>query len=147
MRRLRRDIRGQAFVELALVIFLFYLFITGVMQLVMLGSAQIKCQQAARRAAVLLNIYNNAPHINDNWQQVQAILPGCTQEKLSGNRDEGYAYKLAYKVPAIGFFRLTHPDGFPISARGAVIAYNPHPEVSKHLNHLVDWVSSKLSGH
>jgi hypothetical protein len=44
MKRLLRSPTGQAFTELLLVFFLFTLFVTGVTQLVMLGSARMQLE-------------------------------------------------------------------------------------------------------
>jgi hypothetical protein len=126
MKSLFRENHGQALVELALVIFLFYLVITGILQLAMLGSAQIRCQEAVRRAAWLRNIYHNSPDINHNGAEVQAILP-VKVEKIGGNEAQGMVFKATYQVPAVGFFRVFSPQGFTLQAQSAVIAYNPKP--------------------
>lgn len=126
MRRLPDSRRGQAFAELALVLFLFFCVITAVLQLVWIGSAQIRCQFAARRAAWLCASCN---HLNfDSAQaELQSIFPGCEAVKTGGDREEGASVKVTYTVPAVGFFHLARPQGFNLSARAAVIAYNPKP--------------------
>lgn len=43
MIRLRRNEQGQAVVELALVVFLFALFTTGIIQLIWIGAAHMRC--------------------------------------------------------------------------------------------------------
>jgi hypothetical protein len=126
MKKFLKDNRGQALVELALVVFLFYLVITGVLQLVMLGSAQLRCQEAARRAAWLRNVYHNSPDINHNGEEVQAILP-ATITKTGGSEAAGMVFQAAYTVPAIGFFKVFSPQGFALHAQSAVVAYNPKP--------------------
>jgi hypothetical protein len=130
MDRRLRETRGQAFVELAMVVFLFYMVITAVIQFVLLGSAQIRCQEAARRAAWLRNIYHNSPAINHNGEEVKQILPLQNDPiKISGSLEKGMAFKADYTVPSIGFFHIFKPEGFPISAQSAVIADNPKPGV------------------
>jgi len=122
-----QETQGQALVELALVIFLFYIVITGVLQLAMLGSAQIRCQEAVRRAAWLRNTYNNG-NLNHNKEEVKAILDlKADPVQTSGTRETGMAYQATYTVPAIGFLKLFSPQGFTLHAQSAVIAYNPKP--------------------
>jgi hypothetical protein len=143
-----RSQRGQAFTELALVLFLFFMVITAVMQVVWIGSAQLRCQQAARRAAWHWNFWNNADLQGEGQRQLQAILPGCTGPFPVGGfqQDAGTAFEVHYTVPAIGFFRLVKPSGFRIKARSAVIAYNERPVGNKGLDKLKDWVAKKLQG-
>jgi hypothetical protein len=129
MKKFLQENRGQALVELALVVFLFYLVITGILQLALIGSAQLRCQEAARRAAWLRNIYHNSPSINHNGEEVQAILP-VTITKLGGSEADGLVFQAAYTVPAIGFFRVFSPQGFTLHAQSAVVAYNPKPYFS-----------------
>ncbi len=130
MKTFLRDDRGQAFLELALVLFLFFLFLTGILQLALLGSAKIKCQHVARRAAWVIGTFNHA-----DWheQELTYLFPDHQVEKLSGNREEGYAVQASCHVPSVGFFRLPlfRPGGFTVSSREAVIAYNPQPIVKR----------------
>jgi TadE-like protein len=126
MTRLWNETRGQAFAELACVIFLFLMFLTAVTQFVILGTAHIRLEQAARRAAWLGNVFNNSFGINGNNDQIQSYYP-CQIEVISHDRTAGSAYRLKAKVPAIGFFHWFEPDGFEITAQSAVIAYNPKP--------------------
>ena len=91
----------------------------------MLGKAQIRVQEAARRAGWLRNTLNHAP-LQD--RQVQAILPGCSIDRISGqNREEGMTYQVSYTVPAVGFFKLFKPQGFQVRARSAVVAFIQKP--------------------
>ncbi len=138
-----RSQRGQAYVELVMVLFLFMLFVTGITQIVMLGKTQIKIQEAARRASWLRNTLNHAP-LQD--RQVQAILPGCSiDDRVSGyNKEEGITVEVSYTVPAVGFFKLFKPQGFQVRARSAVVAYiqkplSPNELMSKAAELLRKW--------
>jgi TadE-like protein len=124
---------GQSFVELALVVFLFTLFIIGIMQFVMLGTAKIKCQIAARRAAWNMSLFNNA-EMERHKQQRLNLLPNSEKPKRidqHGSREKGMAFEISTKVRAIGFFQVLKPDGFTITAQSAVISYNRAPVAPK----------------
>lgn len=116
---LRKSQKGQALVELVLVVFLFVLFVNGVTQLVMVGSAEIKLLEASRRGAWLRNRVRNSD-MQDS--QIQAILPGVEIEKISGHLETGFEYRFCYRVPAVGVFRWFKPQGFLLTTRSAVIA-------------------------
>jgi hypothetical protein len=135
---------GQAFVELALILFLFFLVTTAVLQLVWLGSAQMRCQLAARRAAWLFNTFNNANLTQQVDDELLTILPGCKWAKIGGKQEEGIAYQITYTVPALGYFRLASPNGFPVSARSAVISYNPKPIAPDIIHQGISAVMSNL---
>ncbi len=139
--------RGQAFTELALVLFLFFLFIMGLMQLVMLGRAQIQLQHAARRAAVVYNVWNNAAVRDQDQAQIQALLPGCNVDSATGGNDEGTTVKVSYVVPAIGFFRLARPGGFKLTCQSAAIAYNPEPKAGEWIKKGAQAVTDLVTGH
>jgi len=143
MKRLLHDHRGQAFTELALVLFLFFLVAAAVLQLVWLGSAQYKCRIAARRAATLWNTYGHLG-LNQAADEIQYILPGCKPEKINGGRNDGISIRVTYTVPAIGFFRLARPNGFPISARSAVIVYNPKPKAPEWVKKGLPFILDKI---
>ncbi len=150
-RRLLAPQAGQAAVELALVSFLFVLFLLGVMQLALLGSAKLKCELAARRAAWLQSNFNNLTFKPDHLKQVAGLLqqdipaPGAG----SGNREEGKITTVTCRVPAVGFFRFFRPQGFTVSARSAVISFAPRPTarkiVDKGVQGIIDFFGS-LSG-
>jgi hypothetical protein len=131
MKRLRRDEQGQAVVELALVVFVFALFTTGIIQLIWIGTAQMKCQAAAREAAKHVNLFNQA-----NWEKsvarIQRLLPGCRVDpQAPGNwKEEGRVVTVRYTVRPIGFFHLLRPQGFEVSAKSAVIAYIETPKAA-----------------
>jgi hypothetical protein len=139
--------RGQAFTELALVLFLFFFFLLGVMQLVMIGRAQIQLQHVARRAAVQQDVWNHASVRDQDEKELQALLPGATPVSVVGNRDEGTTVRMSCVVPAIGFFRWVNPNGFTLSCQSAVLAYNPQPKASEILNKglqgIWDWLSKR----
>lgn len=146
MRRFLHSQKGQALVELALVVFIFTFFTLGVVQLIMLGTAHIKCHQAARRAAWIAGTLN---HVNWDRQrnEIQAILPGCTIEPHTpGSREAGRTATVHYHVPAIGPFRLIKPGGFDISASSAAISYNEKPKVHDLLTQGIEAVWDALSG-
>ncbi|MCK5241802.1 pilus assembly protein [bacterium] len=131
MRRLLRSQKGQSFVELALVVFLFTLFIIGIMQFVMLGTAQIRCQLAARRAAWHISNCNHLDFQPHHRKEVNALAPGFEIVENPGNQQKGKVTKISTKVRAIGFFHWVNPDGFTITAQSSVIAYNPSPIAPK----------------
>ena len=147
VRKLYRSQRGQAVVELALVTFLFFIFLTGVTQLVAIGTAHIQCQLAVRRAAWLWNETNNATlNRADMLAQIQSLLPGIRKKpaKISGDRERGMTFEVRRRVPSLGLFRALKPDGFELTARSAVIAYNPAPKAAQGLNELWEWVNDLL---
>ncbi|MBN1595620.1 pilus assembly protein [candidate division FCPU426 bacterium] len=131
MKRLLWSCHGQSFVELALVIFLFLLFMTGLLQVVMIGSAQIKCQLAARRVAWHKSVFHHDQWDSQQWE-IQSLLPAVdTSHPAPGGRDQGRLVKVTCTVPAVGFFRLLKPAGFTISAASAVIAYTQKPSAAR----------------
>ncbi len=141
----RRSQRGQAFTELALVLCLFFLVITAVLQVVWIGSAQVRCQWAARRAAWLYQARNGADPDGLGARQLQAILPGGRGSPVGPYSQEGgAAYEVHYTVPALGFFRLAQPSGFRVRARSAVIAYNERPVCARGWEALKLWVVEQL---
>lgn len=144
----RRSQRGQAFTELALVLCLFFLVITAVLQMVWIGSAQVRCQWAARRAAWLYQARNNADPDGLGARQLQAILPGCRGPFPVGpySQEAGAAYEVRFTVPALGYFRLAQPSGFQVKGRSAVIAYNERPVCTHGLDELKRWVAQQLQG-
>ena len=115
------------------------------MQLAMIGSAQIRLQQAVRRAAWLRNTYNNG-NLNNNKEEVKGIL-NLTDDpvQVSGDRETGMAYQATYTVPAMGFFQLLSPKGFTLKAQSAVIAYNPNPYLAAAGESLTDAAQKLLS--
>ncbi|MCD4813284.1 pilus assembly protein [bacterium] len=146
MKKLICSQKGQSFVELVLVMFLFTMFIMGIMQLVMIGSAQLKCEMAARRAAWLESDFNHT-----KWEKQKKELRGIFPEHnpdnnphSTGRREKGRIKTVTYTVPAIGFFRIAKPDGFEVSATNAVIAYNEAPIASKGLQVITDWAKKQL---
>ncbi len=127
----RSNEHGQALVELALVLFLFVCVLMGVVQWVMLGSAQLKLERTVRRAAWLGNVYNNA-WINGTREEIRRLQPEARFPiKLSGSRETGMTYQASCTVPAIGMFRLFKPRGFVLKAQSRVIAYAPAPESTR----------------
>lgn len=145
MNRLLRSQKGQALVELALVVFIFTLFALGIVQLIWLGSAHIKCHQAARRAAWITGAANHAELPNAK-KHIQAILPGCDLEYSSGNQERGKKVTVHYKVPAIGPFRVLGKTNFNISASSAVISYNEKPVVTDLIGQGIQAVWDAVSG-
>jgi hypothetical protein len=131
MIRLRGDERGQAVVELALVVFVFALFATGIIQLIWIGTAQMKCQSAAREAAKWVNLFNSA-NMQGCQARIQRLLPGCRvdSEAPGKNENEGRVVTVRYTVRPIGFFHLLRPQGFEVSAKSAVIAYIETPKAA-----------------
>ena len=59
MNALVKNQKAQALVELTLVIMLFYIFVIGIIQVVMIGYGWINLHQLARRAAWHGHYYNN----------------------------------------------------------------------------------------
>lgn len=146
MRRFLHSQKGQALVELALVVFLFTFFTLGVVQLIMLGTAHIKCHQAARRAAWIVGEVNHAQWPT-HLKQIQGILPGCEVDPpYPGSRESGRKATVHYHVPAIGPFRMIKRDGFDISASSAVISYNEKPIVKKLLDQGIQAVWDAVAG-
>lgn len=130
MKRFLRDQQGQSIVELALVVFVFALFSTGIIQLIWIGQAQMKCQAAAREAAKYSNLFNHA-NFQVPQSHIQRILPGCRVDPANGNKKaEGRVVTVRYTVRPIGFFRALKPGGFEVSAKSAVIAYIETPKAS-----------------
>lgn len=131
MTRLRRNEHGQAVVELALVVFLFALFTTGIIQLIWIGAAHMRCQAAAREAAKYSNLFNHA-QFQVPQSHIQRVLPGCRVDPAHGNqKKEGRVVTVRYTVRPIGFFRALRPEGFEVSAKSAVIAHIETPEAPK----------------
>ncbi|MEW6516624.1 MAG: TadE family protein [candidate division FCPU426 bacterium] len=132
MKPVRRNEQGQAVVELALVVFLFAFFATGIIQLVWIGMAQLRCQTAAREAAKLVNLFNNT-NMRGFSDHVPYLLPGCRLDTSApGNSDdEGRVVTVRYTVQPIGFFRLLRPQGFEVSAKSAVIAKIQTPKAAE----------------
>ncbi len=146
MRRFLHSQKGQALVELALVVFLFTFFTLGVVQLIMLGTAHIKCHQAARRAAWIAGIFNHVK-MEEHIDEINAILPGCEIDPHTpGSREAGRKVTVRYHVRAIGPFRMIKKDGFDISATSAAISYNEKPIVKKLLDQGIQAVWDAVSG-
>lgn len=145
MRRLAAGRGGQAFVELALVLGLFFLVITAILQLVWIGSAQIRCHEAARRAAWHLSVYGNLS-LNDGEAHIRTLLPKYEVQDVSGDRETGYACTITSEVPALGYFRLGGRKTFTVRSRSAVIGYNPTPAVSRlakqGIKSISEWISA-----
>lgn len=145
MTAFRRSQRGQAFTELALVLCLFFMVITAVLQVVWIGSAQVRCQWAARRAAWLYHTRNGADPDGLGARHLQAILPGGRGSPVGPyDQEGGAAYEVSFTVPALGFFRLAKPSGFQVRARSAVIAYNERPVCARGLEELKIWILRQL---
>lgn len=123
--------RGQAVLEFILVLGVFAFLITAMSQFLLLGTAHLQCQMAARRATWLWNTWNNAS-MDHHLAEVQALAPGCKVERsdTDGSRISGMTFRVSQKIPAVGCFRMIKPGGFVISARSAVIAYNPKPKAN-----------------
>lgn len=129
-RRLRNE-QGQAVVELALVVFLFALFTTGIIQLIWIGMAHMRCQAVAREAAKYSNLFNHA-QFQVPQSHIQRLLPGCRVDPAQGNQQkEGRAVTVRYTVRPIGFFRMFRPNGFEVAAKSAVIGYIETPKASE----------------
>jgi len=129
MKRLVRSQKGQSYIELALAICFFALFVMGIMQIVLISSGQIRCQIVARRSAWNLNVWNNWEK-DPYKEQRKKLLPNSEKPiriDRSGGREKGMAFAVSTTVPAIGFFRIVKPTGFKITAKSAVIAYNKKP--------------------
>lgn len=126
------DERGQAVLELTLALGLFACLLTAIAQFSLLGFAHIQCQVAARRAAWLWNVWN-AAGLEKNFAEIRRLAPGCRVERAdtAGSRMSGMAFRIVKPVRAVGWFRMLRPAGFTVSARSAVIAYNPKPVVSR----------------
>lgn len=104
---------GQALVELAAVLFLFGLFIIGVLQLAQLGMGQVRAQEAARRAAWLRNRLNNAP-----LQDAQFESMGAKLIASEGGRDDMTSVVVEVQVPAYGFFSGDQAERVPGESSG-----------------------------
>lgn len=146
MRRFFHSQKGQVLVELALVVFVFTLFTLGIVQLVMLGTAHIKCHQAARRAAWIAGAVSHVQWPK-HQEQIQQIFPGCKLDRqFPGSKDSGRKATVRCHVPAIGPFRLIKPGGFEISVSSAAISYNEKPVVRDLIDQGIQAVWDAVSG-
>lgn len=150
MKNLLHEEAGQALVELAAVVFLFYIVVIGLIQLVLLGVGWMNGHYLARRAAWHGSYYN---HLNDHFgaapfgpislqlKRLAANGPLAMPQKISGSRKTGFLYEARYRVKAIGYFNLIWPKGYKvITARAAVVAYpfgtkTGHPMVDQNLRY------------
>jgi hypothetical protein len=151
--RLRHDERGQAFTELILVIAFFLLVINGIVQIFLIGQTAINLQHAASRGAWLWNVWNNSNMHDRNREALQTLLPGIEEPVRVGSetdRMKGTAYQVKAHVPSVGVMRLLKPDGFTLTTRAAVIAYNPAPTAAdlaqKGLTGITDWILKHIAG-
>ncbi len=133
MKNLLQQEDGQALVELAAAMFLFYVAVIGIVQVTLLASGWINVHYLARRAAWHGSYYN---HLNDRFgtsafgpissqlKRLGANEPLDLPQKISGSRKTGFVYEAHYRVKAIGYFKLVWPKGYKLlSARSMVVAY------------------------
>lgn len=159
MKNLLRSQKGQALVELALVFMLFYIFVIGIAQLVLIGSGWMKVHQASRR---VVWAGNQMGHTNIPWIKNQlTYLLKLPENQLDihivgGNhRTEGKIFEIRTTVKTLGPFRAVWPKGYKIKVRSGVIAHNPHPlvdslaqkgmkEVSQLIGEIATWAKDEL---
>lgn len=126
--------KAQALVELVMVLMLFALFITGIIQLTYIGHGWLKLHQLARRTAWHGNYYNNnitgSTFGNHRFGTLKEQLDYIAGEfeyeipldKITGNRDKGFVYEVIGTVKSIGYFKLVWPNGIKLKTTSTVIS-------------------------
>lgn len=98
--KLRRDQRGQALVEMALVIPLFFLLLFGVIEMGRIGHAYISVSNAARAATRLATIGGSDLEIQSAaFEAAPTLDPSQITIIVSPNRQSGQAISVQVTYP------------------------------------------------
>ena len=147
MKKFIHSQKGQGLIELLCGVIAGMFILNGLLQLLLLGAAQLRLEWAARRYVWLQSRSNYAGFQIQQAETLAGYPLETSRLSIGSSHTSPAAYRFAIHIPPVGFLRLLVPQGFRLSTRQAVFAYvepntiQPGKWMQEGLKRFLDWIA------